>query len=59
MTDARAAQAHFGWFKRRRHMKVDEVTVVDGTMLRRMLGSQGADDDLEWAVAQFVRPTAR
>ncbi len=33
------------------------VTLLDGTMLRRMLGSQGADDDLEWAVAQFVRPT--
>ena len=32
------------------------VTLLDGTMLRRMLGSQGADDDLEWAVAQFVRP---
>ncbi|MGI9116735.1 MAG: TetR/AcrR family transcriptional regulator [Gaiellales bacterium] len=35
------------------------VTLLDGTMLRRMLGSQGADDDLEWAVAQFVRPTRR
>ena len=33
------------------------VTLLDGTMLRRMLGSQGADDDLDWAVAQFVRPT--
>ena len=32
------------------------VTLLDGTMLRRMLGSQGADDDLDWAVAQFVRP---
>lgn len=35
------------------------VTLLDGTMLRRMLGSQGADDDLDWAVAQFVRPTTR
>jgi AcrR family transcriptional regulator len=34
------------------------VTLLDGTMLRRMLGSQGADADLDWAVAQFVRPTA-
>lgn len=34
------------------------VTLLDGTMLRRMLGSQGADVDLDWAVAQFVRPTA-
>ena len=35
------------------------VTLIDGTMLRRMLGSQGADDDLDWAVAQFVRPSGR
>ena len=35
------------------------VTLIDGTMLRRMLGSQGADDDLDWAIAQFVRPSGR
>ena len=34
------------------------VTLLDGTMLRRMLGSQGAHEDLDWAVAQFVRPVA-
>lgn len=35
------------------------VALIDGTMLRRMLGSQGADGDLGWAAAQIVRPTAR
>ncbi len=29
MQDRHAAHAHFGWFKRRRQVQVDEVTVVD------------------------------
>ncbi|RXD55972.1 proline/betaine transporter, partial [Xanthomonas perforans] len=34
MHDARAMRSHFGWFKRRRQLQLDDVTVVDRSMLR-------------------------
>ena len=39
MQDNSDAHAHFGWFKRRRHLKVDEITVVDKPMLKRAVGA--------------------
>ena len=48
MQDLHAAHAHFGWFKRRRQLKVDEVTVVDRPMLKRAVGAAALGNAMEW-----------
>lgn len=40
--------AHFGWFKRRRQLRVEEVTVVDKPMLRRAVGAAALGNAMEW-----------
>ncbi|KMM77240.1 MFS transporter [Xanthomonas sp. NCPPB 1128] len=40
--------AHFGWFKRRRQLRVDEVTVVDKPMLKRAVGAAALGNAMEW-----------
>ena len=42
------AHAHFGWFKRRRHMRVGEITVVEALMLRRAVGAAALGNAMEW-----------
>jgi len=48
MQDLHAAHAHFGWFKRRRQMHVDEVTVVDRPMLKKAVGAAALGNAMEW-----------
>lgn len=48
MQDTPDAHAHFGWFKRRRHLKVDEITVVDKPMLKRAVGAAALGNAMEW-----------
>lgn len=48
MQDTLDAHAHFGWFKRRRHLKVDEITVVDKPMLKRAVGAAALGNAMEW-----------
>ncbi|OOW63721.1 MFS transporter [Xanthomonas campestris pv. leeana] len=48
MHDARAMRSHFGWFKRRRQLQLDEVTVVDRSMLRRAVGAAALGNAMEW-----------
>lgn len=48
MQDTPEAHAHFGWFKRRRHLKVDEITVVDKPMLKRAVGAAALGNAMEW-----------
>jgi len=48
MQELHAAHAHFGWFKRRRQMKVDEVTVVDRPMLKKAVGAAALGNAMEW-----------
>ncbi|WP_141058052.1 glycine betaine/L-proline transporter ProP [Stenotrophomonas rhizophila] len=48
MQDLHAAHAHFGWFKRRRHVQVDEVTVVDRPMLKKAVGAAALGNAMEW-----------
>lgn len=48
MQDTPEAHAHFGWFKRRRHLKVDEITVVDTPMLKRAVGAAALGNAMEW-----------
>lgn len=48
MHDTRAIHSHFGWFKRRRQMKVEEVTVVDGGMVRKAVGAAALGNAMEW-----------
>ena len=40
--------AHFGWFKRSRNLKLDDVTVVDKPMLRRAVGAAALGNAMEW-----------
>lgn len=48
MQDTPDSHAHFGWFKRRRHLKVDEITVVDKPMLKRAVGAAALGNAMEW-----------
>ncbi|MBJ7515623.1 MAG: glycine betaine/L-proline transporter ProP [Stenotrophomonas sp.] len=48
MQDQSSAHAHFGWFKRRRQMDVEEITVVDTPMLRRAVGAAALGNAMEW-----------
>ncbi len=48
MQDRHAAHAHFGWFKRRRQVQVDEVTVVDRPMLKKAVGAAALGNAMEW-----------
>ena len=48
MQDNSDAHAHFGWFKRRRHLNVDEITVVDKPMLKRWAA---------WCLARWATAT--
>ena len=48
MQDHPSAHAHFGWFKRRRQMDVEEITVVDKPMLRRAVGAAALGNAMEW-----------
>ncbi|MCW2003603.1 MHS family proline/betaine transporter-like MFS transporter [Xanthomonas arboricola] len=48
MHDTRAIRSHFGWFKRRRQLQLDEVTVVDRGMLRRAVGAAALGNAMEW-----------
>ncbi|WP_218647521.1 glycine betaine/L-proline transporter ProP [Sphingobium lactosutens] len=43
-----ARHAHFGWFKRRRDMKVDDVTLVDRSLLNRAVGAAALGNAMEW-----------
>lgn len=47
MRDSRA-HAQFGWFKRRRQLRPDEITVVDKSMLRRAVGAAALGNAMEW-----------
>lgn len=48
MNASPAAHAHFGWFKRRRQMRIEDVTVVDRPMLRRAVGAAALGNAMEW-----------
>ncbi|MFT9315854.1 MAG: glycine betaine/L-proline transporter ProP [Acetobacter orientalis] len=48
MPEPDSAHAHFGWFKRRRHIHPDDVTVVDGEMLKRAVGAAALGNAMEW-----------
>lgn len=48
MKDSGTAHAHFGWFKRRRQMKPDDITVVDSDMLKRAVGAAALGNAMEW-----------
>ncbi|MCX2561708.1 glycine betaine/L-proline transporter ProP [Acetobacter farinalis] len=43
-----AARAHFGWFKRRKHLTSDDITVVDADMLKRAVGAAALGNAMEW-----------
>ncbi|WP_115560337.1 glycine betaine/L-proline transporter ProP [Xanthomonas arboricola] len=48
MHDTRAIRSHFGWFKRRRQLQLDDVTVVDRSMLRRAVSAAALGNAMEW-----------
>ncbi|WP_115552451.1 glycine betaine/L-proline transporter ProP [Xanthomonas arboricola] len=48
MHDTRAIRSHFGWFKRRRQLQLDDVTVVDRNMLRRAVSAAALGNAMEW-----------
>ncbi len=43
-----ARHTHFGWFKRRRDLEVDDVTVVDRSLLNRAVGAAALGNAMEW-----------
>ena len=59
MQDLHAAHAHFGWFKRRRHVQVDEVTVVDRPMLKKAVGAAALGGPVFLTPAQCERIAGR
>ncbi|CAD0298755.1 glycine betaine/L-proline transporter ProP [Xanthomonas hortorum pv. cynarae] len=48
MHDTRTIASHFGWFKRRRQLQLDEVTVVDRPMLRKAVGAAALGNAMKW-----------
>lgn len=48
MHDADSKYAHFGWFKRRKHINVDDITLVDRDMLKRAVGAAALGNAMEW-----------
>lgn len=48
MKDSGAAHAHFGWFKRRKQMKPQDITVVDAQMLNKAVGAAALGNAMEW-----------
>lgn len=49
MHDQQSQYAKFGWFKRRRrHVALDDITVVDQPMLRRAVGAAALGNAMEW-----------
>jgi MHS family proline/betaine transporter-like MFS transporter len=49
MQDYAGHDAHFGWFKRRRkHLRPDDLTIVDEPMLRRAVGAAALGNAMEW-----------
>lgn len=48
MSSIRAPQAHLGWFKRRREMKVEDITLVDRSTLNRAVGAAALGNAMEW-----------
>lgn len=48
MQEPETAHAHFGWFKRRRHIEPNDITVVDGDMLKRAVGAAALGNAMEW-----------
>ncbi|GBQ24586.1 alpha-ketoglutarate/sugar transporter [Acetobacter estunensis NRIC 0472] len=39
---------HFGWFKRRKQLSPDDITVVDTDMLKRAVGAAALGNAMEW-----------
>ncbi|KAF1006121.1 MAG: Proline/betaine transporter [Luteibacter sp.] len=49
MQDSSGHDAHFGWFTRRRkHLKPDDLTIVDEPMLKRAVGAAVLGNAMEW-----------
>lgn len=43
-----AQQAQFGWFKSRRELAIDDITVVDRSQLNRAVGAAALGNAMEW-----------
>lgn len=49
MQETAGHDAHFGWFTRRRkHLKPDDLTIVDQSMLKRAVGAAALGNAMEW-----------
>ncbi|KDE19737.1 MFS transporter [Acetobacter aceti 1023] len=48
MKDSGTVHAHFGWFKRRKQMKPQDITVVDAQMLNKAVGAAALGNAMEW-----------
>ncbi|KXV69451.1 MFS transporter [Acetobacter malorum] len=48
MSDQHDSHAHFGWFKRRKHLTTDDITVVDTDMLKPAVGAAALGNAMEW-----------
>ncbi|MDE7548375.1 glycine betaine/L-proline transporter ProP [Acetobacter fabarum] len=48
MLDSDSKHAHFGWFKRRKHINAEDITIVDGDMLKRAVGAAALGNAMEW-----------
>ncbi|KAA9020953.1 glycine betaine/L-proline transporter ProP [Sphingobium limneticum] len=48
MSTSSAHRAHLGWFKRRRDLKVDDITIVDKSQLNRAVGAAALGNAMEW-----------
>ena len=48
MVDEPAQAAHFGWYKSSDDLDVEEVTLVDGSALKRAVGAAALGNAMEW-----------
>lgn len=48
MSRPRSPHPYFGWFKKRQHLKPDDITVVDGDMLKRAVAAAALGNAMEW-----------